>query len=338
MASATVAADDDWNDVWKEMLGRPLQHRGAASMLKRTHMEWLEKSPLRHKLGGASLAAASPGPTAAAKGHGGGDGSALSASGGEQSEPGRARGPAPPPAPAELRVFDERGEFDAEGEVEARRCESGHNLRLAAICGDVAALREALAQGADVDQGDELEGNTALFEAARKGHAHVVAELLGHGVTIEKRNQLGQTPMQEAVREGQRDVVRLLIAHRGEVQHPPHGVDAGADKPPHRPFLAAAAAAAAARALDGQAGGPSPLTCLCLQGGIGTRWSRPRVVATPRWWMRCVTSPRCGSTSPTASARRRCSRRCAQATRAWWRRLHRGRRTSTTARTTARPR
>ena len=115
------------------------------------------------------------------------------------------------------------------GKEEAAQKEAAYNLRLAAISGDDGSLREALHDGALVDDPDPLEGNTALFEAARKGHKQLVELLLEAGADSEKRNSLEQTPMQEAVRQGRAEAVRVLIAYGAHTQHPPEGADTGRD-------------------------------------------------------------------------------------------------------------
>jgi hypothetical protein len=113
--------------------------------------------------------------------------------------------------------------MDGSGAAEAAQLEAGHMLRLAAIKGDVDGVRAALDDGADVDDVDTLEGNTAVYEAARKGHPMAVQVLTDANADLEKPNKLGLLPMQEAVRAGHSDVVRVLMRGGVATQDVAHG-------------------------------------------------------------------------------------------------------------------
>lgn len=56
--------------------------------------------------------------------------------------------------------------------------DANENLRLYAMLGDITPVQHAMIQGANIDDADPVEGNTALLEAARSGHTDMVAELL----------------------------------------------------------------------------------------------------------------------------------------------------------------
>lgn len=64
------------------------------------------------------------------------------------------------------------------------RLEAGHALRESALNADIDRLEDALETGADIDGKDLVEGNTALFEAARSGHTDVVKILLENGADV----------------------------------------------------------------------------------------------------------------------------------------------------------
>lgn len=70
-------------------------------------------------------------------------------------------------------------------------------------------MQALLDLGADMEQRD-FEGETALFGAAFRGHAHVVRFLLERGATADLKNQFGQTPAQRAAKAGHQDVIALL--------------------------------------------------------------------------------------------------------------------------------
>jgi ankyrin repeat protein len=65
------------------------------------------------------------------------------------------------------------------------------------------------AQGTDVNATDE-RGSTALIEAARYGHDHVVRALLAAGANTKARDREGKTALMLAVAGGHDDVVRML--------------------------------------------------------------------------------------------------------------------------------
>jgi len=55
------------------------------------------------------------------------------------------------------------------------------------------------------------EGNTALNEAANKGHLEVVKFLLDNGADVDLRNATGKTPLHRAVASSKLAIVRILL-------------------------------------------------------------------------------------------------------------------------------
>jgi ankyrin repeat protein len=91
-------------------------------------------------------------------------------------------------------------------------------LREAAAKGDVASVRELLAQGVDVDDTEESEYGTPLSAAARAGQLEIVTLLLDAGANIDFRNEdMGATPLMMAVDAGQVEVVKHLIARGADI-------------------------------------------------------------------------------------------------------------------------
>jgi ankyrin repeat protein len=95
-----------------------------------------------------------------------------------------------------------------------RRADRASNpLRTAALGGDVEAVRAAIADGAAVNQ-MSVDGHTPILDAAREGHADVVALLLESGADprIVDQGNMKATPAHKAGYMGRTDVMRLLVA------------------------------------------------------------------------------------------------------------------------------
>src|SRR5205807_2665001 len=84
-------------------------------------------------------------------------------------------------------------------------------LWAAVRAGDVAAVRAAVANGADGNARNEY-GVTALWIAAGKGNLDVVESLVGKGADVNARDDIWyQTPLTAAVGSSKVDMVRFLI-------------------------------------------------------------------------------------------------------------------------------
>ncbi|KAJ8352848.1 hypothetical protein SKAU_G00243240 [Synaphobranchus kaupii] len=83
-------------------------------------------------------------------------------------------------------------------------------LHLAAIKGDVEAVRELLDQGADPNFKDHA-GWTPLHEACNLGHEGVVEVLLQQGALLNTPGYQNDSPLHDAVRNGRTGVARLLV-------------------------------------------------------------------------------------------------------------------------------
>lgn len=80
----------------------------------------------------------------------------------------------------------------------------------AAYADDIAAVREALSAGSNVNVIDEITGTTALDEAASRGNLEIVQLLVGAGANVNTRNQSGQTPLMLSF--GERASVEMVRA------------------------------------------------------------------------------------------------------------------------------
>ncbi|KAM4559394.1 BRCA1-associated RING domain protein 1 [Odontesthes bonariensis] len=83
-------------------------------------------------------------------------------------------------------------------------------LHLAAIKGDVEAVRELLDQGADPNLKDNA-GWTPLHEACNLGHLTVVEELVSKGALLNTPGYENDSPLHDAVRNGHAAIVKRLL-------------------------------------------------------------------------------------------------------------------------------
>ncbi len=76
--------------------------------------------------------------------------------------------------------------------------------------GDIAVVKTAIEEGADVNNADE-EGWTVLMRAAGEGHAAIVEILLDNGANIDATNKYNQTALMRAASQGCTNVVEILL-------------------------------------------------------------------------------------------------------------------------------
>jgi ankyrin repeat protein len=100
--------------------------------------------------------------------------------------------------------------------VDAREEDGWTPLHWAAFEGQADVVRVLLAAGAKVDARSE-SGKTPLHRAAWRGHADVVKVLLAAGAKVDARHKYGLTPLHEAALGGHADVVRILVAFKAGV-------------------------------------------------------------------------------------------------------------------------
>jgi hypothetical protein len=84
----------------------------------------------------------------------------------------------------------------------------------AAKKGNLKALQELLARGADLNAADD--GNTALFFAAQYGRRDAALFLLDQGAPYNAKNRIGSTPLTAAAGGGHKDVAQLLYDLGGD--------------------------------------------------------------------------------------------------------------------------
>ena len=90
------------------------------------------------------------------------------------------------------------------------------SIHKAAREGNIEAVKQHLAAGADVNAKDEVYGGTPLHWAAGEGQKEVVELLLAKGADVNAKNNDGVTPLDAAI-------VGIAFVSRGEVimhKHP----------------------------------------------------------------------------------------------------------------------
>ena len=81
----------------------------------------------------------------------------------------------------------------------------------AVFTGDLTAVKQALADGADPNAQDPQSGSTLLATAALMGHTEIVALLLEHGADINGRSRDGGTALHAAAFLGRIETVKFLL-------------------------------------------------------------------------------------------------------------------------------
>jgi len=104
----------------------------------------------------------------------------------------------------------------SEGDAKTK---SNDKLRNSAARGEVKDLLDSLLQGADVD-GQDIDGKTAMINAAWRGRPEIIEILLDHGTDIEIADLRKRTPLMWGAINGQPSVVTTLINAGAELDIP----------------------------------------------------------------------------------------------------------------------
>ena len=86
----------------------------------------------------------------------------------------------------------------------------------AALFGNIEAIKQHIAAGADVNEKDE-KGATPLHGAAFTGRMEVVELLIANGANVNAKDKDGGTPLLHATLSGHREIVELLISKGADV-------------------------------------------------------------------------------------------------------------------------
>jgi ankyrin repeat protein len=89
-------------------------------------------------------------------------------------------------------------------------------LHVAASQGDVEVIKRLLQSGsvASVDAQDDLQGNTALHEAAWKGYSQTIEVLMKYKANAYIKNKGGFTPLHLACQQGHNESARILLLNK----------------------------------------------------------------------------------------------------------------------------
>ena len=95
-------------------------------------------------------------------------------------------------------------------------CGSGRNIHDAAFWGNIEAVKQHLAEGADVNAKGE-KGETPLHGAAFTGRMEVVELLIENGADVNAKNDEGGTPLDWAeCCADKKETIDLLRKHGGK--------------------------------------------------------------------------------------------------------------------------
>ena len=97
---------------------------------------------------------------------------------------------------------------------------AAHDLRAAALSGDLQLVEQGLADGVAVDAVSEEDGLTALFYAAVGGHGAVVEALLKAGADVDRSDKNGNRPLLMGASMNHTHVVAALLAAGAKVNSP----------------------------------------------------------------------------------------------------------------------
>ena len=97
-------------------------------------------------------------------------------------------------------------------------CGSSQGLSLVrdAENGNIEAVRQHLAKGADVNATNQL-GETALHKSSAKGYGEVVGLLIANGAKVNVKNRNGWTPLHHVTWGGFGDIAELFVAKGADV-------------------------------------------------------------------------------------------------------------------------
>lgn len=94
---------------------------------------------------------------------------------------------------------------------------TNQKLLQAAEAGDIAEVLTLIRDGAGVNARGPTYGNTALMEAAARGHTDTVRALLEKGGEVDASDNAGRTALMEAAFEGYTETVRVLLAKNANI-------------------------------------------------------------------------------------------------------------------------
>ena len=97
--------------------------------------------------------------------------------------------------------------------------EADRALLEAAFDEDIKAVKQHLADGADVNAKDKFYGGTSLHHAAKAGQKEIIELLIANGadVNVKIEDDLGATPLHFVAIAGHNEIAELLIVNGADV-------------------------------------------------------------------------------------------------------------------------
>ena len=92
------------------------------------------------------------------------------------------------------------------------------SVHVAAGMGNIEAVKQHLAAGADVNAKDELIGRTPLHEAASRGHKEIAELLISGGADVNARPKFGRTPLDLAISRKHPETSDLIRKNGGKTR------------------------------------------------------------------------------------------------------------------------
>ena len=90
------------------------------------------------------------------------------------------------------------------------------SIHNAAHSGDIEAIKQAIADGVNVNSKGIIGGSTPLLIAAMEGHNEVVELLISKGADVNTKHNIGHTPLDWAISNDQTETADLLRKHGGK--------------------------------------------------------------------------------------------------------------------------
>lgn len=102
-----------------------------------------------------------------------------------------------------------------QGAIQKRNSDALSTITYAASNGDVDTVKNLLARGVPINQGD-YDNRTTLHLAASEGNIRVVEALLQEGADCNVKDRWGGTPLSDAITNKRAQVVEIL--HKAEAR------------------------------------------------------------------------------------------------------------------------
>ncbi len=89
--------------------------------------------------------------------------------------------------------------------------------KAAGFSGNIESVKQAIADGADVNAKGGMTGGTPLHYAAMFGRKEIAELLIAKGADVNAKDEAGRTPLYEAAWQGRGEIAELLIAKGANV-------------------------------------------------------------------------------------------------------------------------